>query len=137
MSWTLLLESLVLWQKINLKISNVRIESFLSAICLPPSSHNKFSAIIQGFHYCGMGERTPLKVFSFPPPRKIPPSRLTKAFQNSTKGYLRYKTITSQNVPPKAQIKNFFISYKNYVSFLRYSSFCISIHPMIYQISKY
>ena len=26
------------------------------------------------------------------------------------KGYLRYKTITSQNVPPKAQIKNFFIS---------------------------
>ena len=26
------------------------------------------------------------------------------------KGYLRYKTITSQNVPSKAQIKNFFIS---------------------------
>ena len=25
--------------------------------------------------------------------------------------------ITSQNVPPKAQIKNFFISYKNYVPF--------------------
>ena len=26
------------------------------------------------------------------------------------KGYLHYKTITSQNVPSKAQIKNFFIS---------------------------
>ena len=26
------------------------------------------------------------------------------------KGYLRHKTITSQNVPSKAQIKNFFIS---------------------------
>ena len=26
------------------------------------------------------------------------------------KGYLRYKTITSQNVPSKAQIMNFFIS---------------------------
>ena len=25
------------------------------------------------------------------------------------KDYLRYKTITSQNVPSKAQIKNFFI----------------------------
>ena len=27
----------------------------------------------------------------------------------SLKGYLHYKTITSQNVPSKAQIKNFFI----------------------------
>ena len=35
--------------------------------------------------------------------------------------------ITSQNVPPKAQIKNFFISYKNYVLFSRYSSFCILV----------
>ena len=26
------------------------------------------------------------------------------------KGYLRYKTIASQNVPSKAQIKNFFVS---------------------------
>ena len=43
--------------------------------------------------------------------------------------------ITSQNVPPKAQIKNFFISYKNYVSFSRCSSFWILNHPMIYQIS--
>ena len=25
------------------------------------------------------------------------------------KGYLRYKTITSENVPSKAQVKNFFI----------------------------
>ena len=51
------------------------------------------------------------------------------------KGYLRYKTITSQNVPRKAHIKNFFISFKNYVPFLSYSSFCIFNHPMIYQIS--
>ena len=51
------------------------------------------------------------------------------------KGYLRYKMLTSQKVPPKAQIKNFFISYKNYVLFSRYSSFCIFNHPMIYQIS--
>ena len=51
------------------------------------------------------------------------------------KGYLRYKTITSQNVPSKAQIKNVFISYKNYVPFSRYLSFCIFNHSMIYQIS--
>ena len=51
------------------------------------------------------------------------------------KGYRRYKTITSQNAPSKAQIKNFFISKKNYVPFSRYSSFCIFHHAMIYQIS--
>ena len=50
------------------------------------------------------------------------------------KGYLCYRTITSQNVPSKTQIKNFFISKKNYVSFPRYSSFCIFNYPMIYQI---
>ena len=50
------------------------------------------------------------------------------------KSYFRYKTITSQNVPSEAQIKNFFISQKNYVPFSRYSSFCILNHPMIYQI---
>ena len=50
------------------------------------------------------------------------------------KGYLRYKTIASQNVSSEAQIKNFFISQKNYVPFSRYSSFCIFNHPMIYQI---
>ena len=37
--------------------------------------------------------------------------------------YLRYKTITSQNVSFKVQIC--FISQKSYVSFSRYSSFCI------------
>ena len=31
-------------------------------------------------------------------------------FNNMVKGYLHYKTITFQNVPSKAQIKNFFIS---------------------------
>ena len=51
----------------------------------------------------------------------------------SFKGYLRYKTIISQNVSSEAQIKNFFISQKNYVLFSRYSSFCIFSHPMIYR----
>ena len=50
------------------------------------------------------------------------------------KGYLRYKMITSQNMTFEAQIKNFFISYKNYVPFSRYSSFSISNNPVIYQI---
>ena len=50
------------------------------------------------------------------------------------KSYLRYKTITFQNVSSEAQIKNFFISKKNYVPFLRYSSFYIFNHPMIYRI---
>ena len=50
------------------------------------------------------------------------------------KGYLRYKTITFQNVSFEAQIKNFFLSEKNYVPFSRYSSFCIFEYPMIYQI---
>ena len=63
---------------------------------------------------------------------------LTKAQRLTTsyllKGYLRYKTITSQNVPSGAQIKNFFISQKNYVPFSRYSNFLIFNHPMIYQI---
>ena len=49
------------------------------------------------------------------------------------KGYLRYKTITSQNVSPEAQVKNFFDSQKSYVPFSRYSSFSIFNHPMIYQ----
>ena len=47
------------------------------------------------------------------------------------KGYLRYKTITSQNVSSEAQVKVFFISYKSYVPFSRYSSFCIFNHRMI------
>ena len=51
------------------------------------------------------------------------------------KGYLCYKMITSQNVPSKAQIKNFFIWWINYVPFSRYSSFHIFYHRMIYQIS--
>ena len=55
------------------------------------------------------------------------------------KGYILYKTITSQNVSSEAQVKNIFISYKSYipvssksyVPFSRYSSFCIFVHPMI------
>ena len=34
----------------------------------------------------------------------------------------------------QAQVKNFFVSWKSYVLFSRYSSFCIFNHPMIYQI---
>ena len=44
----------------------------------------------------------------------------------SFKGYLRYKTITSQNVPSKAE--------ENYALFSRYSRFCIFNHPMNYKI---
>ena len=49
------------------------------------------------------------------------------------KGYLYYKTITSQNVLSEAQFKNFFILRKCYAPFSRYSSFCIFNHWMIYQ----
>ena len=48
------------------------------------------------------------------------------------KDYLHYKTITSKNVSSEAQVKNFFISEKDYVPFSRYSRFCIYNHPMIY-----
>ena len=51
------------------------------------------------------------------------------------KDYLCYKTINSWNVPSKVQIKNFFISKKNYVPFSRYSIFCIFNYSIIYQIS--
>ena len=37
-------------------------------------------------------------------------------------------------MPSEAQIKNSFISQKNYVLFSRYSSFCIFNNPMIYQV---
>ena len=60
---------------------------------------------------------------------------LSYLYRNITiKFYLRYKTITSQNVPSEAQVKNSFISYKSYVPFARYWSFCTSNHLMIYQI---
>ena len=52
----------------------------------------------------------------------------------SIKGYLHYKTITSQNVSSDAQVKNFFISEKSYIPFSRYSNFCIFNYTMIYQI---
>ena len=51
------------------------------------------------------------------------------------KGYLRCKMITPQNLSSEAQVKSFFISWKTYVPFSRYSSFCISNHSMIYQMS--
>ena len=47
------------------------------------------------------------------------------------KGYLRCKTITSQNVSSEAQIKNFFILWKSYVPFSSYPGFCVFNHPMI------
>ena len=40
----------------------------------------------------------------------------------------------AENVSSEAQIKNFFVSWKSYVPFSRYSSFCNFNHPMIYQI---
>ena len=52
------------------------------------------------------------------------------------KDYVHYKTIISQNVLFEAQIKNFFIFWKSYVPFSRYSSFCIFNHLMIYQICE-
>ena len=50
------------------------------------------------------------------------------------KGYLHYQTITSQNVLSEVQVKNFFILWKCYTPFTRYSSFCNFNHHMIYQI---
>ena len=47
-------------------------------------------------------------------------------------GYLRYKTITSQNVLSEAQIK-IFLSFVEKL-FSKYSSFCIFNHTMIYRI---
>ena len=49
------------------------------------------------------------------------------------KGYICYKMITFQDVP-SAQVENFFVSQKNFVLFLRYSSFYIFNNPMIYHI---
>ena len=40
-----------------------------------------------------------------------------------------------QNVSYEAKIENFFILRRSYIPFLRYLSFCIFNHPMIYQIS--
>ena len=50
------------------------------------------------------------------------------------KDYLRYKTITSQHVSSKAQVKSFLILQQRYAPFSRYSSFCIFNHFIIYQI---
>ena len=50
------------------------------------------------------------------------------------KGYLHYKTITSQTVSYETHVKNFFTSWKTYVPFSRYSSFRILNHPTIYLI---
>ena len=36
--------------------------------------------------------------------------RLKVSLNFRLKGYLRYKTITSQNVPAETQVKNFFVS---------------------------
>ena len=62
------------------------------------------------------------------------PTKLISDNFHLFKGYLHYKTITSQNVSSEVQIKDFFISYKNYIPFSRYSSFCVFNHPVIYRI---
>ena len=69
--------------------------------------------------------------------KELPKSTAALLIQHTysdIKGYLHYKTVTSQNVSSEVQIKNFFISLKNYVLFSRYSSFCIFKRPMIYRI---
>ena len=55
-------------------------------------------------------------------------------YRTKLKGYLRYKIITSQNVSPEAQVKNFFVSQKSYFLFSRYLSSCIFNYPKIYKI---
>ena len=49
-------------------------------------------------------------------------------------GYLSYRNMTSLIVSFEAQVKKFFIWYKGYVPFSRYSSLYIFNHLMIYQI---
>ena len=41
---------------------------------------------------------------------KLDPAIRNSTSFNSFKGYLRYKTITSQNMPSEAQVKNFLVS---------------------------
>ena len=49
-------------------------------------------------------------------------------------GYIRYKTIASQNMPFEAPVKDFFVSKESYVPFSGYSSFCIFNRTMICKI---
>ena len=51
------------------------------------------------------------------------------------KAHLRYKTKTSQNVPPKAQIKNFLFLRKIMFHSQDIQVFVFFNHTMIYQIS--
>ena len=53
---------------------------------------------------------------------------------NIFKGYIHYKTITSENQLSNTQVKKFFILWKSYVPFSRYSSFRVFNQLMIYQI---
>ena len=62
---------------------------------------------------------------------KLPFKEMHPIFSNNFKDYLRYKTITSQNVSSEAQVKKFFYFLENLCSVLKYSSFCIFNHPMI------
>ena len=50
------------------------------------------------------------------------------------KGYLLYKTISSQKVSSEAQVNDFCILQKSYVLFSKCSSFRSFSHPMIYLI---
>ena len=50
------------------------------------------------------------------------------------KGYLHYKTITSENVSSEIKVKNSFISQQSYVPFSGYPSFCILNHYIVYPI---
>ena len=57
------------------------------------------------------------------------PQYVEKPHSFTCKGYLHNKMKRYQNVSYEAQIKNFFISKKNYVLFSRYSNFCVFNHP--------
>ena len=54
------------------------------------------------------------------------------AFKYQLKGYISYKTLTSQIVSSEAEVKNFFYFVEKLFSVLKI--FCIFNHPMIYQV---
>ena len=62
------------------------------------------------------------------------PNHFKSKLIKTVEGYLCYKMKKSQNNSSEVQVMNFSISQKIYVSFSRYSSFCILNHPIICDI---
>ena len=68
--------------------------------------------------------------------------RTMKVFSYGIKGYLRYKTMTIENVSSEAQVQIFLVLFIYLFIYLfvylflfsRYSCFSVFNHPMIYQI---